>query len=67
MGGTLRFYKQMETYIKCRDGKIEPFCFGWNELSFFLRVSPSIVDVLNRALIVDLHREIIWRLMVIKY
>ena len=32
VGGMLRFYKQMETQINFRDGKMEPFCFGWNVL-----------------------------------
>lgn len=33
----------------------------------FWHVRPSIANVLKHTLVVDLHREIIWRLMVLKY
>ena len=33
----------------------------------FWHVRPSIANVLKHTLVVDLHREIIWRLMVINY
>lgn len=63
----LRFYKQMQARVKFRGGRTEPFALAAKSCGSFYVLVPSIVNVLHQALTVNLHREIIWRLTVIKY